>query len=68
MDAFEHVQQLLQFIEEPLAELGDTALVADYVQRLRQQGTPADRQRRIYLGSDRKLRSVIDFLFERTVP
>ncbi|XZE18620.1 carboxylate-amine ligase [Pirellulaceae bacterium SH449] len=68
IDAFEHLQQLLQFIKEPLAELGDTELVAAYVQRLREQGTPADRQRRAYLSSESRLRSVIDYMVARTLP
>ena len=68
IDAFVHVQQLLQFIAEPLAELGDADLIADYVQRLREQGTPADRQRQRYLNNGQQLRSVIDYLVTRTLP
>ena len=67
VDAFTHVEGLLEFLREPLQELGDLDLVNEYVERLRETGTPAERQRQRFNDAEGQLASVVQMLVDRTV-
>jgi carboxylate-amine ligase len=66
--AFNQVETLIDFISEPLRVLGDLDLVHDYVARLRQTGTPAERQRAALRDSGGHLKDVVCHLADRTLP
>ena len=68
INAFEHVEQLVEFLREPLEILDDFDLVQEYIQRLRSDGTPAERQRARFKDADGNLASVVQMLIDRTSP
>lgn len=68
IDAFAHIQSLVDFIDEPLRELGDRDLVHEYVARLKSAGSPAERQRAVLKQSGADLHQLVRYLAERTLP
>ncbi|HKN38936.1 MAG TPA: carboxylate-amine ligase, partial [Acidimicrobiia bacterium] len=61
------IGRLLERLRPVLVDLGDWDEVSELVARTLADGTAADRQRRVWVGTG-DLRAVVDFIVEATVP
>ncbi len=66
ISAMAHVQDLMNYIAEPIELLGDQKLINDYIARLRHQGTPSMRQRKTLADSSGDYAALVRRLIECT--
>ena len=66
VDLKDLVYELLNFIDEATEEL-DTRKEVNYIYKILEEGTSADRQLKVYQESNKDIKAVVDFLIKDTI-